>query len=370
MTDQTVQPPPIGGNMFIFKEEQNPEGGEPRTIAFTEVDVRPRGYDELEAARLHEGITIPLEMYNGRIIETSVEGIDTSKYAHITATLVSPFKAQAIGLVRGGWLPSTLAASRSNAVVLPDRNIVTEIVSRFDGGVLKGRAPDFIDLFKDSAVQINPMLFALEGNGRTLPDPELARDQLQEASAKLRQALPSATLMVGPESLKGLLGLIEDIKPGFARKQKFLRRVAPMLAGPVARRDIDTRWNDVLAAANECGVPPGAFAVLAALSTVVNPAACAARRLLKFHQNYSDADAYNALADLNSLEVLLYCITLYPEMQTQVCTSDRNLALFWTGAGASDFHRDGNGIACVLTPHPAILPEHYAERWAAALAAA
>ena len=158
---QLVQPPRPGGRMFVYKEQERPGGGPLRTLAFTDVDIRPRTYEELATAKLHAGITIPLEMYNGRIVDTDVEGIDTSKYAHITATLVSPFTAKAIGLVRGGWLPSALAATRETAVILPDRNIITEIAGRFDGGKKVGRDPDFLDLFEDDPVRINPMLFAM-----------------------------------------------------------------------------------------------------------------------------------------------------------------------------------------------------------------
>ncbi|MCP3732572.1 hypothetical protein M9978_19290 [Sphingomonas sp. MG17] len=360
----TIQPPPPGGNLFVFQEEVHPDGGTPRRIAFTEVDIRPRPYEELAAARLHEGITIPLDMYNGRIVDTDIADVDTSNYAHLKATLVSPLSAQGIGLVHGGWLPSTLAATRSNAVVLPDRNIVTQIVGRFASGKLTGRKPDFLDLFERSTVRINPMLYALEGNGRSLPDPGLVQSQLDEAIGKLGTALPSATIMTGPGPLAGLLGLIEDIRPGMARKQKFLRQIAPRLSAQVARRDRDARWNEVLAAARDCGVTSGALVVLAALSVVVDSGACAARRMLKFHAAYSDADAYNALADLNALELLLYCLAYFPEMQTQLCNGDRNLALFWVGAGASGIVPDGNSISCTLTPHPAILPDPYAERWA------
>lgn len=367
---QLVQPPRPGGRMFVYKEQERPGGGPLRTIAFTDVDIRPRTYEELATAKLHAGITIPLEMYNGRIVDTDVEGVDTSKYAHITATLVSPFTSKAIGLVRGGWLPSVLAATRETAVVLPDRNIITEIAGRFDGGKKVGREPDFLDLFEDDPVRINPMLFAMEGNNRALPEPDAARAQLEEAVAKLRKALPTATLMVGPGSIDGLLGLIEDVRPGMARKQAFLRRVAPILAAPVARRDVDRRWQEILAAAKDIGVVQASLVVLAVLSTLVNPGRSAAKSLFKFHAAYSDADAYNALSDLQALDLLLYSLAFFPDTHTQVCTADRNLALFWVGAGASDIARTGDGIRFTLTPHEAVLPDGYAERWAAEVGAA
>lgn len=351
--------------MFVYKEQERPGGGPLRTLAFTNVDIKPRCYEELAAAKLHAGITIPLEMYNGQIIETNVENVDTSKYAHITATLVSPFTAKAIGLVRGGWLPSALAATRETAVILPDRNIISEIAGRFDGGKKVGRTPDFLDLFKDDPVRINPMLFAMKGNGRALPSRETAQVQLEEAVAKLRKALPVATLMVGPGSLPGLLGLIEDVRPGMVRKQAFLRHIAPTLAPPVALRDVDRRWHEVLAAAKDFGVVEASLVVLAVLSVLVNPGRSAAKSLLKFHAGYSDGDAYNALCDLQSLDLLLYCLAFFPEMHTQLCTADRNLALFWVGAAATDIAREDDGIRFTMTPHDAVLPEGYAERWAA-----
>ncbi|MDV3456828.1 hypothetical protein RZN05_07530 [Sphingomonas sp. HF-S4] len=369
--NETVEPnvsaPPPGSTLFVFQEIENPGGGESRRIGFTEVDIAPRSYEELASAKLHQAISIPLEMYNGRILETNIEGIDVSKYANLKAKLESPFTAKAIGLVRGGWLPSGLAASRSNSVVLPDRNIVSEIVGRFDDGKKTGRDPDFLDLFENSQVQINPMLFPLEGNGRSLPDATLATSQLEEAVIKLGKALPTATLMVGPESLKGLLGLIEDIRPIMMREQAFLRRVAPMLANQIARNKVDARWDEVLEAARETGVPMDSLAVIAALSTVANSGACPARKLLKFHAAYTDADAYNALSDLNTLKVLIYCFALAPDLNTQLCTGDRNLALFWVGLRASDMAWDGTMMSASFTPNAAILPEPYNERWVAAL---
>lgn len=361
---QIIAPRP-GGHMFVFKEAVPPEGGAARTIAFTDVDIQPRGYEELAGARLHEGITIPLEMHNGRIVETDVEDMPTDRYAHFTTTLQSPFTAKAIGLVRGGWLPSALAATKDNAVVMPDRNIISEIAGRFANGQTVGRPRDFLDLFADTPVKINPMLFALEGNGREIPDPATARAQLHEAVAKLRAALPAATLMFGPQSFEGLLGLIEDSRPGMARKQALLRRLAPALAAPVARRNVDARWAETLASADELGVPRNAPLMLALLSTIVNPGGrCAARRLLKFHPGYSDADAYNALSDLRTLDILLFSLALVPDHETQICTGDRDLALFWVGMGASEIRMEGNSAEYSMWPHEAILPEAYAKRFA------
>ena len=356
--------PTIGGRMFVFKELVRPDGGPGRTIGFTDVDIRPRSYAELASAQLHKSVTIPLDMYNGRIVDTDVEGIDTSKYAHFTTVLESPFTSRAIGLVRGGWLPSSLAANKAGSVVLVDRNVVTEIVSRFENGVKVGAEPDFLDVFADDPVRINPLLYAMEGNARAIPDADLVRAQLDEVVAKLQKALPKAVLMVGSASLTGVLGLIEDSRASTGRKEQFLLQIAPSLTPPTARRNVDGRWTEILRAADSCGVPRNSLVVLAALSSVAVPNGMSpAKRLLKFRNGYNSQDAYNALADLRSLEVLIHLFGLFPDEPIQLCTADRSLALFWCGIQAADFERDGAHVTFSMTPIPDLLPDKLADRW-------
>lgn len=350
--------------MLTFKESVHPDGA-PRTIALTDLDIEPLGYEELASANLHDGLSIPLNFQRARIVESNVDGISANTHAHIKMRLESRFTGKAIGLVQGGWLPSALAAMRNNAVVLPDRNIISEIAARFESGRCASDQPDFLDLLADLPVRINPLLFALEGNSRAFPDPVAARAQLEEVYIRIRHALPSATLMLGPQSLQGLLGLIEDTRDGMSRKQVLLRRLAPRLASPVARRKMDARWVEALAEADKLGVPRRSLVMLAVLSTIANPQGhCAAKRLLKFHADYSDSDAYSALSDLRALEVLLHCLALFPDYNIQFCTADRNLALFWAGLGASEISRHGTGIRFSITPHEVVLPRDFAERWA------
>src|SRR3546814_15809414 len=77
-----------------------------------------------------------------------------------------------------------LAAVSENSAILLDRNVVTEIVSRFDSGETKGRPADFIDMLAGMDVSINPGLYAMEGSLRRIPDSAHVREELAWADLK------------------------------------------------------------------------------------------------------------------------------------------------------------------------------------------
>src|SRR3546814_14516252 len=80
---------------------------------------------------------------------------------------------------------------------------------------------------------------------------------------------------------------------------------------------------------------PANGVLFARRSTVVTPQNAPARRLLKFRRGYCEELAYNALCDLRAINYLLHCAARYPELPIQLCTGDRDLAIFWTALGAS-----------------------------------
>jgi hypothetical protein len=357
-----IMAPAPGQITFTLKETERLDGGPLRTITFTNVEVVPLDYDTLAAAAAQTELTIPLEMLNGKILDTNVEDIDTSLYANIKATLTTSFTAKAIGLVRGGWLPSALAATRPETLVILDRNVVTEIVGRFDGGLGRGREKDFLDLFGQSPVHINPSLYAMEGNRRALPDRDHVRDQLGEAVRKIRSALPKARLTVTEQTIDAALGLIEEERETFGKRLAFLMRIAPMLAAPVGRGRAGSCWEKVIEAAISCGVDTQSIVVLSALSVVATRGGGPARGLLKFKPDYSEADAYNAACDIRALEYLLNCHGLFPNQPVQLCTADRALAMFWVALNAS-VERDAEGLTITITPHDQLLAEADVAKW-------
>jgi hypothetical protein len=338
-------------------------------ITFTGEDIRPLGYSELIAAKLHEKLTIPVEVQNSNLLDTNITGLANDRTYTINFTLESRFTSRAIGLVKGGWLPSAFAASYLDTIILLDRNVVTEIVGRFDSGKAVGAESDFLDLFANRPVRINPILYAMEGNGRSIPTPQLVRALLEEAIAKVEAALPSAKLVASPASLQGALGLIEESRAGIARKQQFLMRVAPNIAAPIGAKKMRRRWDEVLATADDCAVSRRSLVVLAALSSIVVPnGKSPAKGLLKFKPDYRWEDAYNALVDLRSLEFLIYMFALFPSQPSLLCTADKDLALFWAGIRASNFERRGAGIGVEFSLVDELLGGLTAPQWRKALA--
>jgi hypothetical protein len=129
------------------------------------------------------------------------------------------------------------------------------------------------------------------------------------------------------------------------------------------------RWSEVLAVADECAVSRSSLVVLAALSSVVVPnGESPAKGLLKFKANYQAEDSYNALVDLRSLELLIHIFALFPNHPSLSCTADKNLALFWTGIGASNFERTASGVSAEFSPVDELLGGSTSPEWRAAWA--
>lgn len=341
--------------------------GRPRyTLAFTGVRLTPLGYQQLLDTALHQPMKVPLDWRNAKIVSSDVPNIDVDAVASAHADLDSHLTSRVVALVAGGWLPSALATADGRAEVLLDRNVVTEIVGRFEAGRLDEPHSDFIDLIAGRKVRLNPMLWVLEGNEREIPTPEKAQAQLEEVVTKLTAALPDCVRVVGPNSLQGALGLIEDGRPGLHAKQAFLLKVAPFLKSPVSRSRADARWTQILQCADAADVRRASLVVLAALSIAAVPnGASPAAKVMKFKAGYGPKDAYNALADLRSLEVLMAVIAMAPERCPQIWTADRPLALLWAALGATNFRQSPGVFTFDLNPNAALIPETFVDRYKA-----
>lgn len=359
MTANHTAGPGFKGEKVLAYEEVDGSGAPTgRRAAFTGVEFIPLAYAELVDTKLGNKVVIPLNWENAKVIESNIAEIELDRFASGNATLESAYTSRAIGLVKGGWLPSGLAV-RQGMIVLPDRCTITELKGRFRNGVKKNEDDkDFLDFFEGDGIRINPLLYALEGNLRRNPTPEEVRQQLGEVMAAMRLALPKAELVPGDSGgLQGVVGIVQDTRASMARKQTFLMRMAPKLLPPTSASKKVQLWEEILATAQDCGIPTNSLVVLAALSSISVPMGNSpAKRLLKPSANYSAEDAYNALADLRSLEILMCLFALFPDQRIMMCTGDKNLALFWAGICASQFNWVGKAATFTLSPIEALLP--------------
>jgi hypothetical protein len=85
--------------------------------------------------------------------------------------------------------------------------------------------------------------------------------------------------------------------------------------------------------------------------------------MLKFRPEYTLKDADNALADLRSIKLLISLFALFPEQRAMLCTSDRDLALFWLGIRASDFGNQDGRASFSLSPTSDLLPGTALAQW-------
>jgi hypothetical protein len=347
-----------GERLLVIKELDAGDGKPGRTLGLTEVAFQPLDYATLADARLHEGTIIPIAINSALVVDTDIEGLPIGSRVNLKTKLDSPFTSRAIGLVRGGWLPSGLAKNDNRMTLLVDRNIVSEILGRFGGAKERsGVSRDFMDMFADEPVRINPMLHIMEGNGRRPPTEPEAIQELAIVVPKLQAVLPKAEIIATADSIKGMMGLIADTSAGMARRAQMLIQLAPLLGAPTSRRNLSARWHEALATADAHGVERRSIAVIAVLSAIAVPnGRSPARRLLKFRPGYGEADAYNALSDLRSLELLINLLARFPDHPAQLCTADRDLALFWVGLDAHGFEVARDGGTFQMSPVEALLP--------------
>lgn len=346
-----------GERVFLYRELDVDGVATGREVSVCGGKFDPLGYSDLVNHRLRDQVTVSLRFEGAKVISSTISQISVDASASMSFRLNSNRATETIGLVRGGWLPSGLAL-QPGMVILPDRCTVKEIRSRFQNGAKKARTDDFLDLLVDAEVSINPALVALEGNLRSLPTPEVIEQQLDQAYAEINLALPKARLVPADKSsLAGIVGIGQDTYDSMLRKQSFLMKLAPKIHAPVAVRKVDAVWDEVVATAESCGVPRRSLVLLAALSAIAVPNGLSpAKRLLKLKAGYTEQDAYNALADLRSLEVLMCLFALFPQDSLMFCTGDKDLALFWSGLRASDFSWESGAASFNVTVVDELLP--------------
>lgn len=354
--------------VLITYREEDEITGKPtgRFISFSNINFIPLQYSDLVALKPGKS-KIPLRFENTTIQKSNYPNIPENKLVDGQLPLETEYSSKTLGLIKGGWLPSGLAL-KSNTIIIPDRCTVSEIFHHFRNGEKVSQKNDFLDFFADKRIKINPILFALEGNQKRNPSPEVVSQQFNEACVKIKTALPFAEVALAHKNgLDGINRIIEETQPSMNQKQDFLIQIAKTIKHPISSRSHPMVWNEILAAADSYKIPKKSLLVISVLSAIsVKNGKSPARRLLKLtHDNYTKELAYNALSDLRSLEILMRLFALFPTMNFMLCTGDKDLALFWAGIRASNFSWENGIFQATFSPIEALLPEISPEQTAA-----
>lgn len=274
-----------------------------------------------------------------------------SKRVNVSAKFISEYTNQCFALVRSGWLPPVFALT--NALIVPDRNIISDISSRFCQGEVKprvGQQKDFFDLFVEYEydAQISLAPFALEGNLKRRPSREDVVLQLNEASNKVSQALPGLKQTpVNEWTITGVMGILEDSHEEFYKRLRFLMSSISMLGNTAGKMRRMTVWERIFELASQSDLSRTDFCVILAVMAVTAPNRCnPARGILKPKADYSEQDAYNALCDIQLLSLYIQVLHNFPNEKAVLLTKDISIAKLWAAIAPLETLRRSPYVNC------------------------
>lgn len=283
--------------------------------------------------------------------------------ANMTGDFTTHLENKCYALVEGGWLPPLFALEK--ALIIPDRNIISEISRRFQGGTVVARKDgkeDFFDLFSEQThgAKISLAPFALENNTcRRRPTKEEVISQLREADAKIARALPTLErIPINDQTVLGIMNILEEARLRFDQRMEFLLKCAPHLmstAGKIRRLEA---WKSIATIAAAVGLPRDDLTVIAAMSAVTakgkyNPA----KGIIKPSQAYTQDNAYNALCDFQLVSLFIHLIRYALHPKPVLLTKDVSLAQFWAGiTPIVGFRQTGSGVSCQFPLHQVLFP--------------
>lgn len=262
-------------------------------------------------------------------------------------------------LAPGGRIPLVFGAVGS---ILIDRNILGTLSAL-------GKNPGREDLqaekwwlnhLNSEGCFLNPSLCAIEGSLTRIPAfPEFC-SALDAARELLARELPKSTVIEhGETDRRAIYAIVETLAPRRERETAFLLSVAPRIVNRVAKPSARSIEERLLDEAQAAGLLTGSFVVLCVLSCLYERADGAepmiGRGILKPREDYSQADAYNAIADLQCLEFLAAASAL-GSGTVGLVTRDRYLTALWCALGIKEQHLGEGGSTIIASPSPDLFP--------------
>jgi hypothetical protein len=261
-------------------------------------------------------------------------------------------------LVDGGWLPPPLVMPPRLAV---DRNVVSALVTMRQAQMwADADAFDWWMSFLGSA-WITPVLYAFEGSRRSTPSYDDFVSEFEQAARAIAAALPEVKLVQFDEAhFRAGYALVSEAQLQSRKDEAFLLDAVPLLVRGVRRENLRSAEEQLRDLARAHHFSAASLVLLVTLSCLYEDPAGKAfrigRRIIKPRRRYSAEDAYNAVMDLNALELMLYSRRLSPGEHWNFCTRDRALAALWCALELGEVRETASGMRGMTTLSPALFP--------------
>jgi hypothetical protein len=241
-------------------------------------------------------------------------------------------------LVEGGWLPLPFVQPPN---FLFDRNVISTLAKIVDGSIRQDvyHTNWWLSFLNNSAIIINPILYAWEGDSRKIPTyPEFC-DHFYKGSKLISAVLPKANInKFQDEHFKAAYTTVLDLSKLQKKEVKFLLHAVPLIINRAPTSKLKQYWQNLANKARELRLNNRSLAVIVAYSCLFerqDGSGClVGRRILKPRKGYTEQDAYNALSDLRALELFI-CSCGLEQKPMSLCTCDRAITAFW----------------CLINPH-------------------
>ena len=283
-------------------------------------DVVPNSF--IDMIEMNNTNSVSVKLYN--IISNDIEKDDV-----INMTVSHFVKNDTYLIVMGGWIPCSFISN--STLLLADRNVVSEIIRRYSNG--EKQVNEEFDSFDNIFLNMNIILdlspFVIEGNAQKLPTNEQIDEQYYSAYNEIKLALPKLQIATYPtvyyHNIKNALVPIVD------KRIIFLQKIASKINKQFKHENKEEAVKLVLQAAEETMLKKNDLVILLALlRIIIKGNKSPAQLVLKDSQNYSKENAYNAVFDLVTIELLIN----YHSFDTDTIykkafiTRDKGLSLF------------------------------------------
>ncbi|EQL86827.1 hypothetical protein D046_0029 [Vibrio parahaemolyticus V-223/04] len=287
-------------------------------------DIVPNSYTDMATMISSDSVTVRLFDIVNRMYP---------KNTQVELSVKNLQKNDAFLLVFGGWIPCSFI--KKQTILLADRNVVSQIVSRYSNGKKKKNRPDdaFDSIFLSNKISLDITAFVLEGNENKIPDNDMIDEQIDRVTKSLKAALPRLNITKYPNGNSYYYQFRDMLAENIQRRMLFLQKIAPKLNKQFTEKSRVDAVRIVFSAAQEAQLQKNDLAVLLALLRITMVGKkTAAQLVLKDSQLYTEVDSYNAVCDLTAIELLINLHKFHAENKSgyniAFITMDKGLSLF------------------------------------------